>query len=453
MYDAVFIGSSLISLTAATVLTRKNQSVLFFPSLDISEPSLFDFTLGPLLYMGLPHGEEMESLLSHLSLPMNALSERSLKKATPLLQLLQSFHRVDLFSGKEAYRQTLQREFFGDTSKIASFFPAIEREERWIRPLPEEAPEKLAGKVHLLWKTLALRLNIFRKQRNRAAAFMAPFAFGADFIEHLNLLSLFGYRKRLSAISEYQLILLLSEMQKSGGRWIGGFPAVEAFFLKLIQEGNGNILKGAKIATIKLNGRKIEGLSLEDGTYLPCRHLIVTETPQESEWTFYFKIRKEWIPSPMGENMVMTWEEAPPFLENILIIRMSLPEEEKRVKGKYRGLSATCLIRVYDQATPFQAEDIKTMILKKLHWLIPFSESEIQEAQEDRRYQETSPLPLSVKRQIEEAKTVRNLSVIENDLSMQLGWSSHLKEAMALACRLHSAWRPSSLDKKPSAHL
>ncbi len=453
MYDAAFIGSSLISLAAAAVLSAKKRSVLFFPSLDVCEPFLFDFTLGPLLYMGLSQKEAADGFLSHLSLPMNDPAGKvlPLKEAAPLLQVLQSSHRVDLFSGKEAYRHALQREFLGDASKIASFFTAIEKEEQRIQPLQgdllqreplqreplqREALERLTAKVYLLWKKAALRLNIFRKQKNRAADFIASFSLSADFIEHLDLLSLFGYRKRLSEISEYELILLLSQMQSPGGRWIGGFPAVEAFFLRLIEKGNGNIVQGTKIATLKLNAGKIEGMSLEDGSYLPCRHLIVTQMPQASEWTFYFKIRKEWIPSPMGENIVMAWEEAPPFLEKILIIRMSLPEEEKRAKRRCRGLSATCLIRVHDQPVLFPAEDIKAMVLKRLHWLIPFSESEIQEAEEDRRHPETPFLSPSVKHRIEEARDARNLFVIENDRSMQLGWSSHLKEAVALACRL-----------------
>lgn len=227
---------------------------------------------------------------------------------------------------------------------------------------------------------------------------------------------------------------------------IGGYFALVDFFRKLVKECGGEIIESRKIARVDLSGKKAEGLVLEDGSRLACHHLIVTRAPGKPVVRFYFRIRKDWIPSPMREGILMTWgENVPSEMEDILILRLSLPEEEKGFPPGYRGLSVTCFVRSEVPLAGSRLDELKTMVLGRLHWLIPFSKSEIQEVSNSRSG-EASFFPSEVEKGWNEnpkklskgtldylqPREVKNVLILPSDLLEHFGWGSAFLSSMTL---------------------
>lgn len=454
-YDAVFSGSSLVSLAAAAALAKKGRSVAFVDRPDsirsLAPDPTFHFTIGPFLLLGFEEGGAAEGFFSELGLPIPTLKKKGLsyKKIAPYLQLVQAHHRVDLHLQKEDYLDELKREFGNQFQPIKAFLEAIEKEEQLFYPyLGKFSHVELYGLGDRLnaWKQRLQFLQAVRAhQKNSAAAFLAPFSFTGGFLEYLNLLSLCAFRKPLSKISSYDLILMISGLHKGGIRMVGGYVALVDFFQGLIKECGGEIIE-SRIVRVELSGKKAEGLVLEDGSRLACHHLVVTRPPGESVLQFYFRIRKEWIPSPMREGVLMTWgENIPSGMEDILILRLSLPEEEKDVPPGYRGLSVTCLIRPEAPLGGPRLDELKTRVLGRLHWLIPFSKSEIQEVSNSRS-DETPFFPSETGKTWSEnarklskgtldylqPREVKNVLMLPSDLQENLGWGSSFLASMTL---------------------
>jgi hypothetical protein len=455
-YDAVFVGSSLISLAAAAALAKKGKSVALLDRAGaltsrIPGPT-FHFGVGPFLYLGFEEGGAAEGFFSELALAIPTLRKKGLsyKKNVPYLQLVQAHHRVDLHQQKEDYLDELKREFGNQLQPIKSFLEALEKEEQLFYPyLGKFSHMELYGlgdRLNALKQRIQFLQAVRNRQKKSASDFLIPFAFNSDFLEYLNLLSLFAFRRPLSAISSYELILLVSGLQKGGVRMIGGYPSLIDFFRKLVKEHGGETIECRKIVQVRLTGKKAEGLLLEDGALVAGHYLIVTQSPSDSVIHFHFMIRREWIPSPMKENVLMTWgENVPPDVEDILILRLSLPEEEKDFPPGHRGLAVTCLIRSDLPIGGPRVEKLKAMVLDRLHWLVPFSKSEIQEVS-NQEVAEDLFFPSDIEKNWNgnakklskgvlgylQPKEVKNVFLLPSDLSEHLGWGSAFLAAMNL---------------------
>ena len=455
-FDAVFVGSSLVSLAAAVALAKRGRSVALLDRPDdlasrVPDPT-FHFSLGPFLYLGFEEGGAAEGFFSELALPIPTLKKKGLsyKKNIPYLQVVQARHRVDLHLQKEDYLDELKREFGGQLQQIKTFLETIEKEEALLYPyIGKFSQVELSGLGDRLnaWRQRLQFLQTVRNhQKKSATEFLAPFEFQPDFIEYLNLLSLFAFRKPLTEISSYDLILLISGLQKGGVRMVGGYFTLLDFFRKLIKEHGGEIIENGKVLRADLSGKKVDGLFLEGGALLSGHHLILTQAPSNAAVTFYFTIRRDWIPSPMKESILMTWgEEVPPDAEDILILRLSLPEEEKEFPPGYRGLAVTCVLRSNVSAEAVRLEEIKSRLLARLQWLIPFSKSEIKEVPHrsaaadlffpfelEKSWNENSKKISKGVLAYLQPKEAKNVFILPSDLSGHLGWGSAFLAAVTL---------------------
>lgn len=454
-FDAVFVGSSLVSLAAAVALAKRGKSVALVdrpdPASRILDPA-FDFSVGPFLYLGFEEGGAAEGFFSELALPIPTLKKKGLsyKRNVPYLQMVQARHRVDLHIQKEDYLDELKREFGSELQQIKAFLESIEKEETLLYPyLGKFSQVELSGLTDRLaaWRQRLQFLQTVRNhQKKSATEFLAPFSFQPDFIEYLNLLSFFAFRKSLSKISSYDLILLVSGLQKGGVRMIGGAFTLLDFFRKLIKEHGGEIFEGGKVVRVDLGGKKAEGIFLETGALLSGHHLIVTGAPVHAIVPFYFTVRKDAIPSPMRETILMTWgDEVPSGAEDVLILRLSLPEEEKDFPAGYRGLAVTCLLRPDVPPEAARLEEMKAKLLGRLQWLIPFSKSEIKEvphrnsvgdpffpAETEKGWNENAKTVSKGALAYVQPKEAKNVFVLPSDLSEHLGWGSSFLAAMTL---------------------
>lgn len=454
-YDAVFAGRSLTSLAAAAALAKRGRSVLVLAGTEVHFPSpLFRFAQGPLLYFGFEEGGAMESFFSDLPLPIPSLRKEGFlfKRALPFLQIVQSQHRIDLSSQNDEYLDDLKREFGPQLPKIKSFFQEIEKETSALAPyLGRFSQVEIHGLVDRLgaWKEkFDFQRAVQSYKKKPATEFLAPFAFDEEFLEYLDLQALFAFRRPLADISTYDLILLTWSLSKGGVRMVGGASTLISFFVKLIKGWGGEVAGDKAVTQVETKGKRIDGVVLEDGTRIPTKHLILVQPPPNSPVHFCFTLRNEWIPTPMKESLLMTWgDEIPPDVEDLLVLRLNLPEEEEGFSPGVRGLVVTALFRPGVEATADRIEAVRKRVLDRLQWLMPFSKSQIEEVAGTVVKRE---LPSSLEtlqtewrgksREISKGtwsflqpKDLRNVILLKDELSDQLAWGSSFLAGTSLA--------------------
>lgn len=454
-YDAVFAGRSLSSLAAAAALAKRGRSVLLLTGTDVNAPSpLFRFAQGPLLYFGFEEGGAMEGFFSELPLPIPSLRKEGFlfKRAVSFLQIVQSQHRVDLSSQNEEYLDELKREFGPQLQKIKSFFQEIEKETLALSPyLGRFSQVEIHGLVDRLgaWKQeFDFQRAVQSYKKKSAPEFLAPFAFDEEFLEYLDLQSLFAFRKPLAEISTFDLILLMWSLSKGGVRMVGGASTLIAFFIKIIKGWGGEVVADKTITQVETKGKRIEEIILEDGTRLSTKHLVVVQPPPSSTIHFYFTLRNDSIPSPMKESLLMTWgEEIPADVQDLLVLRLSLPEEEEGFAAGLRALVVTALFRPGVEITEDRIEALRKGVLNRLQWLMPFSKSQIEAVAGTGSKRALPPSLETVlaewsgrSREISKGtwsflqpKDVKNVVLLKDDLSDHLAWGSSFLAATSLS--------------------
>jgi len=454
-YDAVFVGCSLTSLAAAAALAKRGRSVLYMPGTDPTFPSPpFRFAQGPLLYLGFEEGGAMEGFFSELPLPIPSLRKEGFlfKRALPFLQIVQSQHRIDLFSQNEEYLDELKREFGPQLQKIKSFFQEIEKETLALFPyLGRFSQVEVHGVVDRLgaWKQkFDFQRAVQSYKKKGAMEFLAPFGFDEAFLEYLDVQSLFAFRRPLAEISTYDLILLIWSLSKGGVRMVGGASTLISFFIKLIKGWGGRVIEDKTISQVEIKGKRIEGVVLEGGTHLSTKYLILLQPPTASAVHFCLTLRNEWIPSPMKESLLLTWgEEIPADVQDLLVLRLSLPEEEEGSDAAVRRLVATALLRPGVEIAEERVEALRKRVLDRLQWLMPFSKLQIEEMTAVASSGDL-PSPLEALRtewigksrealkgtwSFLQPKDLKNVLLLKNDLSDQLAWGSSFLAATSVS--------------------
>ncbi len=454
-YDAVFVGRSLTSLAAAAALAKRGRSVLVLAGTEVHFPSpLFRFAHGPLLYLGFEEGGAMEGYFSELPLPIPSLRKEGFlfKRVLPFLQIVQSQHRIDLSSQNEEYIDELKREFGPQLQKIKAFFQEIEKETLALSPyLGRFSQVEIQGLVDRLgaWKQkFDFQRAVQNYKKRPAMEFLAPFSFDEEFLEYLDLQSLFAFRKPLTEISTYDLILLEWSLSRGGVRMVGGSSTLISFFVKLIKGWGGQVVEDKTIMQVEMKGKRIDEVILEDGTRFSTKHLIIVQPPSSSIIQFCFTLRNDCIPSPMKECLLMTWgEEIPADIHDLLVLRLSLPEEEEGFTAGLRALVVTALFRPGVEITEDRIEVLRKGVLNRLQWLMPFSKSQIEEVAGTANKRALPPSLETLltewtgkSREISKGtgsflqpKDVKNVVLLKDDLSDHLAWGSSFLAATSLA--------------------
>jgi hypothetical protein len=455
-YDAVFAGCSLTSLAAAAALARKGRSVLVLAGTGgVHFPSpLFQFAQGPLLYLGFEEGGAMEGFFSELPLPIPNLRKEGFlfKRVLPFLQIVQSRHRIDLSSQNEEYLDELKREFGPQLPKIKSFFQEIEKETLVLSPyLGRFSQVEIHGLVDRLtaWKQkFDFQRAVQSYKKKRAIDFLSPFGFDDEFLEYLHLQSLFAFRKPLAEISTFDLILLIWSLSKGGVRMVGGSSTLVSFFIKLIKGWGGEVVEDKTITQVETKGKRIDEVVLEEKTRVSTKHLIMVQPPSGSDVHFCFTLRNESIPSPMKESLLMSWGEAVPAeVEDLLVLRLSLPEEEGGFTPGVRGLVVTALLRPGVEITEDRTEVLRKGVLDRLQWLMPFSKSQIEEVAGPGRKRALSASLETFRtewigrsREVSKGtwsflqpKDLKNVLLLKDDLSDHLAWGASFMAATSIA--------------------
>jgi len=385
-YDAVFLGNSLTSLTAAAFLAKRGRRVFLLSNLDrtvapLPDPA-FRFSTGPLLYFGFERLGAMEGFFSELAFPIPTLRKKGLvyNKCTPLLQVIQPSHRVDLYADRDNYLDELKREYGSQVHKLKVLFEQVEREVSVFYPfLGQFQQVEISGMGERLgeWRRqLDFSKAVRTQQKALASDFLSQFSFSADLRHYFELLSLFAYKKPLSKLSAFDLILLLSGLQNGGVRMTGGYPTLVSFFHKLIKEWGGTISEGEKASGFERKGKTITELRLSHGGTVAGSQFIISKPPVNNVPDFFFRLPQDLLPPPMKETLLMTWGKDPPhgFLD-ILVLRLNIPDENREKNENVRRISVSVFLRERRKPLIFDHKALESKILERLYWLIPFSKT------------------------------------------------------------------------------
>ncbi|VAX32054.1 hypothetical protein MNBD_NITROSPIRAE01-1876 [hydrothermal vent metagenome] len=388
-YHAVFVGAGLISLTAAAALAKRGKRVLLLDTTRAHESDIhdagFDFSSGPLLYLGYEKWGAMEGYFSQLAYPIPSLQKKgfSFQKVSPLLQLVSNKHRLSLFSDEEAYFDELKREFPKQAQKLKTLFDQMTREAAYFYPslgqFQQLEVEGMAERLNQWKKQLDISQAILQQQKKKAFELIEPLNFKPNVLAYFKLLFLFAFKKPMREVSAFEMIQLFSGFQRGGVRMQDGDATLQHFFQGLIQTLGGKILKTPKISKYEVENKHVVQINLCDGSTLKADHFVVAAPPHRKTLNFYFSMPTKLIPSPMREALVMTWGEKPPKdFEDLIVLRLNQNTAPETSKTPAPSLIAvSILLRENASALDIDHEKLRESLLKRLHWLIPFSESEI----------------------------------------------------------------------------
>ncbi len=387
-YDAVFLGNSLTSLAAAALLAKKGRRVFLLDDLDrrlshIPDPA-FEFSSGPLLYFGFERWGAMEGFFAELDFPIPMLQKRGLdyKRCAPLLQVIQPAHRIDLYSAGEDYLDELKREYGNQVQKLKILFEQAEREAAGFYPFLGQFQQiEINGMGDRLgeWrKQLDFSKAVRTQQKTSAADFLSQYVFSSSLRKYFELLSLFAYKKPFAELNAFDLILLLSALQKGGARLTGGYPKLVAFFHQLIKGWGGVVFQNNKPSAFERKGRTITCLRLPNGNRLSAPQYILSKPESNVIPDFFFSLPQELLPMPMKESLIMAWgDQRPAGFSDLMVLRLNLPEDALDQDDATRRIAVSVFPVERRKALLYDRTSLEAKILERLYWLIPFSQSKI----------------------------------------------------------------------------
>ncbi len=387
-YDAIFVGNGLTSLVSAATLAKKGKSVLLLDdgeSVDRKIPSaVFRFALGPSLYFGYEKWGAMEGFFLKLAVPLPSLQNKGFlyQKPQVMLQVILPSHRINLYSDESSYFDELKREFGAEAEKLKTLFNQIEREASFYYPYIGQFQQietgRMTERVNEWKKKLDFSQAIQQLQKRTALELLDPYNFPPEITAYFNLLFLWAFKKTLEDVSAYEMIQLFSSLQEGGVCFREGDQTITQFFHQNIEKWGGTILKGQKISSVDIEKKRVERLSLSEGSTFKSPHFIVTRPSEKNSLSLFFEIPQTLVPPPMKETLIMTWGgDIPLGCEDIIVIRLKTHKEVPEVSRKIRLIATTVLLRDDVPVSAMMGEQIKKKVLDRLYALMPFSQSKI----------------------------------------------------------------------------
>lgn len=464
-YHAVFVGTGLISLTAAAALAKRGKRVLLLNIEDTNKDKIHDagfgFSSGPLLYLGYEKWGAMEGYFLELLYSIPRLREKgfSFQKIAPMLQVVLPKHRISIFSDETSYFDELKREFPSQAQKLKTLFDQIAREAAYFYPtLGQFQQLEITGMAERMnhWKKqIDISQAILQQQKKKAIEMIEPLGFDPNVLAYFKLLFLFAFKKPMADVSAFEMIQFFSGLQRGGVRMCDGAPTLQNFFQDLIQNWGGDILQTQTVSKYEIDRKRVTHIKLSEGTIIKADHFVIAKPSGRVSLNFYFTIPIELIPYPMKPTLVMTWGEKPPKqVSDLLVIRLNKtdPSDTSEISDK-RLIAVSILLHENISASNIDHKKLREKVLERLHWLIPFSESKIKtlDALENHRQTESYaslPSGASVGKTKEimkgildyfQPKKLKNVYLIDSHRSDYLGQGSIFLAGHRLAQFLENA--------------
>lgn len=398
MYDLIVIGDDLSSHIAAAVASRQNIKTVLLAESGLGEICTiggFTFNIDPLPLTGFGENQICQSILTKLGiLPIEEQGDL----LNPAYQIILPEHRLDFFNDKELLVQEMTREFPQFSGAINSFYNAVVKNSdivsNWFQNHPFIQPKsikdyfeffKLIPRIikykfyNTKFRWICSGNASFRKVMEAQQALLSFFLKDQE-----SLFSHFRYSAPLRGIYNFsqgrQTLLnsLINEITSSQGLYITNCDVSSVKKGKLIEVNYSN----DKGDTIKISSdnlivsTKWEKMNLlfERKNQINLDELIRPVKVSHYPFTIHLGILHKSVPEKMARHVaVITDVNKDIYDDNLIILELSSPDDEKAMSPGKSSLSATVFL--HDDPMIWSNENLTATarsIVERLEFFLPF---------------------------------------------------------------------------------
>lgn len=398
MYDLIVIGDDLSSHVAAAVASRQKIKTVLLTESGLGESCTiggFTFNIDSTPLTGFGENQICQLLLTKLGiLPI----EEQGTLLNPAYQIILPEHRLDFFNDKELLIQEMTREFPQLSRVINSFYNAVVKNSaifgNWFQEHPFIQPKnakdyfeffKLIPRIikykfyNAKFKWICSGNVSFRKVMEAQEALLSFFMKEQD-----SIFSHFRYCAPLRGIYNFphgkQTLLksLISEITSSQGLYIKNCEVSSVKKGKLIEVNftneagdttkisADNLIVSTKWEKINLLFERKNQINLDELT----RPIKVSHYP----FTIHLGIRKSSVPEKMARHVALITDvNKDIYDDNLIILELGSPDDEKTVSPEKSSLSATVFL--HDDPMIWSNENLTATarsIVDRLEFFLPF---------------------------------------------------------------------------------
>jgi phytoene dehydrogenase-like protein len=402
MYDLIVIGDDLSSHVAAAVASLNGSNTALLSESGIGEEICLSgdlvFNVDPTPMTGFGANQTGISLLEKLDISIES------NLLNPAYQIILPEHRIDFFNDKESLVKEIAREFPELSGEINSFYDAVVKNstivDNWLRDHPFIHPKCLKDCVDYL-KIIPYLIK-YKFDNNKLKRIMFRNASFKKVMEAQQALLSFKTKNQNSIFSHFQYSAPL--------RGIYYFSQGKQEFLnsliKKIESTNGLYLNNCEVLSIKKGelievtyndkdgvASKIEADNLIVSTKWQNMHLLIERKKKLNfddlirpikvsyyPFTIHLGIRQKSIPEKMARHVaVISDVNKHIYDDNLIILELSAPEDEKTTSTAKSLLSATVFLP--DDQMTWSKENLTAnarSIIERLEYFLPFLKENIE---------------------------------------------------------------------------
>ena len=402
MYDLIVIGDDLSSHVAAAVASRNGSNTALLSESGIGEEICLSgdlvFNVDPTPMTGFGVNQTGISLLEKLDISIES------NLLNPAYQVILPEHRIDFFNDKESLVKEMIREFPELSGEINSFYDAVVKNstivDKWLRDHPFIQPNSFKDYVDYL--KITPYLIKYKYDNIKLKQIMFRNASFKKVMEAQQALLSFKTNNQNSIFSHFQYSAPLRGIYY----FSQGKQELLNSLIKKIESTNGLYLNNCEVLSIKKGelievtyndkdgvASKIEADNLIVSTKWQNMHLLIERKKKLNfddlirpvkvsyyPFTIHLGIRQKSIPEKMARHVaVISDVNKHIYDDNLIILELSAPEDEKTTSTAKSLLSATVLLP--DDQMTWSKENLTAnarSIIERLEFFLPFLKENIE---------------------------------------------------------------------------
>lgn len=396
-YDVVILGSGVGALVVGAILAKAGQKVLLLEERSqlggiatIEHFQGYPVIRSPSLWLGLEKEGYCDQLLSDLGMSLTMLKRAGglLKRPSPYLQIVTDQYRVNLEVVLSDQLAEYKREWGEVTASLQQIYKDLSAVEGLLypfyfkKPLPHPSLP-LREKLYLIHQSLRRRWHVRYYSSFSSRDFLSKYRFPLSLMSIFEWLSLLWFGRNLDQTSALEYLLLLALLTREVVRPIGGTVRFCEVLSKICLDYRAEIRYQQEVVSVQRFSRKNWGISLARGEKIHAAGLIVhypwelLRSPGQQYLRLYFLVDPKAVPTAMGEQLLLHCPNDGGS-GAFLFVTLSLAEEETAYLEKKRLLTVTVMGSAKQSLTEPDLRYWLNRVIKRLHWLMPFSEGRIQ---------------------------------------------------------------------------
>lgn len=395
-FDYIIAGAGAAGLAASNFLSKNGKSVIVIDEREsaggsacISQIGGYQFTQGPLLFLGLDKGlfpiafskAGINSLKSQIPDSKFQINE-------PALQIVLSEQRMNLYSDRQELLYELNRIFPDKIDAIRTFYNKVDEIAEIAKPLflPPDKNDSGFEKILRLSKEKARALFLSAKYGyEQASKFLYNCGLDAAFKRFIDMQTLLVLQKTADEVNLISLVEALTLLKMDASAIKDGFNTVSKAMADNFVKAGSSIRYNTRIKEIIQVNNQFYGVRLEDGSELEADYLLLNiphvylqkdKEKQRVVYTIYMAADEDVIPTAMKDNLAMSLDLTRyPLDDNFMYISI-VPDNSRQPEGKKRLRINMFIERgVLSDAESLAA--LKEEAIRQVKWLMPFSENRL----------------------------------------------------------------------------